>query len=342
MALPSPPYVGTAMNLANNREFIPKIWRTELKKELDALFYLSQAVTKIDFQGKKGDTLKIPEIKRMGINDKLPETQVRLQSFVGTNWEMKVDRYKEVSFLVEDILDLQTSFSLRQPYIQEASYAMSQDIDNALLALRAGIPTTQQIVVSDTGTIAGNPAAIDDASIRAALQALNEAKAKKTDRYFIVSEGQYTDLLGITKFTSSDWVHGAPVTNGMIGTLYGIPVMSTTQIAANSLDGYVNGDGAVGEPTPGVVGSPYLPTQDSLVGLVSGGLPRGKTGNEVAQPFVTCMLVQKDWARIAMLKEPSSEMSRENLLQADAIVNTQIYGCKIYRPNHCVLIHTAI
>ena len=341
MALPQP-YSGGAMTVASNKEFIPKIWETELKKELDAQFILSKIVTMMPFAGKKGDTVKIPEIKRMGVYDKLSETQVRLQSFVGSNWEMKVDKYKEVSFLIEDILDLQTSFSLRVPYIEEASYAMSQDIDNSLLALRASIPLTQQIVVSDTGTITGNPTAIDDAAIRAALQRLNEAKAKKTERYFIVSEGQYTDLLGITKFVSADFINGAPITNGIIGTLYGIPVISTTQVTSNSLNGYFNGEGSVGEPTPGVVGSPYMPTQDALTGLVLGGLPRGKSGAEVAQPFATCMLVQKGWARMAMQKTPSSEMSRENLLQADALVNTQVYGCKVFRQDHCVLMHTAI
>jgi hypothetical protein len=341
MALPQP-YSGTAMNIASNSEFIPKIWETELKKELDANFVLSQASTMMPFKGKKGDTVKIPLIKRMGVFDKLSETQVRLQSFVGENWEMQIDKYKEVSFLIEDILDLQTSFSLREPYIQEAAYAMAQDMDNSLLGLRAGIPLTQQIVVSDTGTIAGNPEALNDAAVRAALQRLNEAKAPKKNRYWIVSEGQYTDLLGITKFVSSDFVNGAPTTNGIIGTLYGIPVVSTTQITANSLDGYINGEDGSPEPTPGVAGSPYLPTQDTLVGLSNNGLPRGKTGAEVAQPFATCMLVQKDWSRYAMQKTPSSEMSRENLLQADALVNTCVYGCRIYRPDHCVLVHTAI
>lgn len=341
MALQAP-YNGTANTLQANAAFIPKIWETELKKELDANFILSQCSTMVSFKGKKGDTIKIPLIKRMGVFDKLPETQVRLQSFPGENFEMKIDKYKEVSFMIEDILDLQSNFSLRVPYIEEAAYAMARDIDNSLLALRAAIPTTQQIVVSSTGTIAGDPEAINDAAIRAAIQRLDEANVPARNRHWIVSPGQYTDLLGITKFTSSDFVNGAPTTNGIIGTLYGIPVISTTQITANSLDGYVNGEGAAGEPTPGVAGSPYLPTQDTPVGLVSGGLPRGKTGAEVAQPFATCMLVHKDWSRYAMQKTPSSEMSRENMYQADVLVNTQVYGCRVYRPDHCVLLHTAI
>lgn len=341
MALP-PPYNGGSMNVAANPNFIPKMWQSEMKRELDANLVLKQAVEFTSFMGKKGDTLKYPLIRRMGVYDKLAETAVRLQAFQDEIWELKVDKYKEASFLVEDILDLQSAYSLRMPYIEEAGYALAVDVDNSLLALRASIPLTQQIVVSSTGTIAGDPAAINDAAILAGLQLLNEAKAPKKDRYWIVSEGQYTDLLGITKFVSSDFVNGAPVSNGIIGSLYGIPVISTTQIGANTLNGYVNGYGATGQPTPGVAGSPYLPTQDTPVGLASNGLPRGKTGNEVAQPFVTCMLVQKGWARLGMQKMPKSEMSRENLLQGDAIVNTHVYGCRVYRPDHCVLVHTAI
>ena len=340
MAL-SAPYNGSANTLQANTEFIPKIWETELKKELDANFILSQASTMVNFKGKKGDTIKVPLIKRMGVFDKLPETQVRLQSFVGENWEMKVDKYKEVSFMIEDILDLQANFSLRVPYIEEAAYAMARDIDNSLLGLRASIPVTQQIVVSTTGTIAGDPTALDDNAIRAALQRLNEANVPQRNRYWIVSVGQYTDLLGITKFCSRDFVNGQPTTDGIIGTLYGIPVIQSTQITSNTLDGYINGEGGLGEPSPAVVGSPYLPTQDTPIGLVAGGLPRGKTGAEIASPFTTCMLVQKDWARYAMQKTPSSEMSRENMYQADVLVNTQVYGMRVYRPDHCVLIHTA-
>jgi hypothetical protein len=340
MALAAP-YNGSANTLQANAAFIPQIWETELKKELDANFVLTQASTMVNFMGKKGDTIKIPLIKRMGVFDKLPETQVRLQSFPGENFEMKVDKYKEVSFMIEDILDLQANFSMRVPYISEAAYAMARDIDNSLLGLRASIPTTQQIVASSTGTIAGDPTPLDDAAVRAAMQRLDEANVPQRDRHWIVAVGQYTDLLGITKFTSRDFINGAPTTTGVIGTLYGIPVIATTQIGANTLDGYINGEGAIGEPTPGVVGSPYLPTQDTPVGLVSGGLPRGKTGAEVASPFATCMLVQKDWARYAMQKTPSSEMSRENLYQADVLVNTQVYGMRVYRTDHCVLIHTA-
>jgi len=341
MALPQP-YNGAAMTVAANPNFIPKMWQSEFKRELDANIILSQCVEKVPFMGKKGDTLKYPLIRRMAVNEKLAETPVQLQAFQDEIWELKVDTYKEVSFLVEDILDLQSAYSLRQPYIEEAAYALSIDIDNTVLALRDSIPLTQQIVVSDNGLITGNPLALNDAAILAGLQLLNEAKAPKRDRMWIVSEGQYTDLLGIAKFVSADFVNGSPVSNGIIGSLYGIPVMSTTQMMANSLLGYINGFNGVPQPTPAVAGSPYRSKQDPNVGFVLAGLPRGRTSFEVAQPFVSCMLVQKGWAKLAMQKMPNSEMSRENLLQADAIVNTHVYGTRVYRPDHCVIVHTAI
>jgi len=339
MALQSP-LSGSAISVSNSPNFIPKLWQSEVKRELDANLTMKMAVQMVPHQGKSGDTMIYPLIRRMGVNDKISNTPVVLQSFPDDKWELKIDRYKEASFLIESIIETQSAYPLRREYTREAGYALAVDCDNAILALRASVPTSQQIVVSSTNTIAGNPESINEAAVLAAIQLLNEANVPQNDRVLFVGVGQYTDLLNITKFTSKDFVDGNPISDGFIGRLYGVPVMQTTQIGLNSLLGLSNGFGTPLTPTPGVAGSNYLPTQDSVVGFAS-GLPRGKTGSEVSLPFVTCMMVQKGWAKFAVQKALSSTASWENLYQAHAIVNTHIYGTRVYRPDHCVLIHTA-
>lgn len=340
MAL-SPTYVGSTLNVVNSSNFIPKMWSDEVKREMDRTMTMKEAVEIKSHVGKKGDEIKFPLIRRMGVFDKLTNTPVVIQSFPDDVWNVRIDKFKEASFAVEDLLKIQSAYDNQSEYTREAGYAIGIDCDNAILALRASIPISQQIVVSSNNLISGDPLPINEASILAAIQGLNTANAPQKGRMLLVGVGQYTDMLNISKFISRDFVNGVPVESGIIGSLYGVPVMQTTQITPNTLDGFINGYAAVGQPTPGVAGSPYMPTQDAIVGLAA-GLPRGKTGFEVAQPFITALLVQKGWAKFVPQREIRSETSRENVLQSDLVVSTHLYGCRVYRPDHCVLIHTAV
>ena len=113
----------------------------------------------------------------------------------------------------------------------------------------------------------------------------------------------------------------------------------TTQIGNNSLDGLIAEEGATGTPTPGVQGSLYVPNQEDADTVIS-YLPRGKTGNEIAQPFHTGMLVHPDWAMLAKQKSITIETGRELLLQTDVSVGRHVYGAKSFYPELGVLIHS--
>jgi hypothetical protein len=110
-------------------------------------------------------------------------------------------------------------------------------------------------------------------------------------------------------------------------------VYTISNVTTNSLTGYTNGTGAAAQPTPGVVGSSYLPTQDSYTALPTTG---GGTGS-----FVTALACHPDWAKFATPLEPKIEAGRSLELQMDEVVSTWIYGSKIYRSDHAVLLHTA-
>lgn len=334
-------YSGQTVQRQDVQGFIPNVWTGEIRYNRATKFIMKNVIQVRSFVGKKGDTYFEPLVGRAAIYDKLAGQPVQLQSRKPGEWRMIIDRYKESSFAIEDIAEIQSQYNLRTPYTREAGYAMGRDIDNYAMGLRAAIPASQQIFRTTgggAGTAAGTPAPIDSNSILAAKTFLEEKEVDISDMVLTVSPSQYNDLLDIDKFISGDYVNGKPVVNGFIGTLYGIPVMSTNNLKINSLDGYRNGQGAPGQPTPGVLGSPYLPSQDAIVGT---GLPRGQTGNETAAPFVSALLCSKEWAMMAIQKNISTEYSRENMLQADALVCTQVYGGKIRRDEEAILIHTS-
>jgi len=337
MALPGGGYDGAAIKVVNANVFIPEIWSSEVRRFRDQNFILRRSVKEIPMVGKKGDVIHIPSISRMAVYDKLPETPVTLQARTEGEYTILIDKYKESSFMIEDIVGIQASYGLRSFYTQEAGYALSRDLDNFLLGLRAEINAVSSQVVWNTsnGTSSGTPLALNRAAILAAKQILDEADVPMEGRKMVTSVGGYNDLLTIDEFISTDYVSNRPTQTGHVGTLFGMEVLYTSQIGANSTTGYVNGTGGAAQPTPGVAGAPYFPTQWTTN---PSGLPTAAN----SLPVATTMIYHPDWAILTMQQNPKMESSREVLFQADAVVATQIYGAKVYRQDHAVLIHHAV
>lgn len=336
MALPGGGYDGAAIKIANTNVFIPEIWSQEIKRFRDQSFILKNSVKLVPMVGKKGDLIHIPSISRMAVYDKLPETPVTLQARTEGEYTIVIDKYKESSFMIEDIVGIQAAYGLRSFYTQEAGYALSRDLDNFLLGLRADINayTGQVVWNTSTGASGGTPLALNRAAILAAKQILDEADVPMMGRKLVVSPGQYNDLLTVDEFISADYVNGRPTSSGTVGTLFGMEVLMTTQVTTNSTTGYVNGTGGTPSPTPGVAGSYYMPSQFTATPV---GLPTSSN----SLPVATALMYHPDWAILSMQLNPKVESSREVLFQADAVVATQIYGAKVYRPDHAVLIHSA-
>jgi hypothetical protein len=171
----------------------------------------------------------------------------------------------------------------------------------------------------------------------------------------LTSPNGYADLLSDNNFVNFDFTSDRPVMTGRVGMLYGLPVMMTSNIGNNSATGYRNGSGAVAQPTPGVAtaSSPYYPSQQAIgldnvttvapLGLpVNGGgsangLPAGITNTTA--PVQTSMVVHSDWLALAIQLTPKTESARQTEYLADLFVAHQLYGARVYRPDHAVLIH---
>lgn len=335
------PYLdGSTLDRTQIDNFIPSVWTGDVRYYRDSNFILSDVTTVKSVVGQQGDTYKIPLIGRAGVYTRVPGQPVQSQSRTPGNYEIKVDQDKESSFSIDSIVKLQSQYDTMQIYTKEHGYALGRDLDNALLALRAAVPTTQQIYRSSDGTAAGTPAALDQATLIAAMQLMLNANVPLSECYWVLSPKQFLDLLVLEIIQSNDYslsnfdIRSA---NGKMGTLYTLPVYVTTQITNNALDILYNGEGSTAGPAPGVAGSLYLPTQDTIVG---GGLVQGQTGSETANPFMTGMLVHKEWAYMLKQLEPTVTQSFENALQMDLVVFRHVYGCKKYRDDHCVLMHT--
>lgn len=374
---------GTALDLSAVQSFIPELWGSEVRRYRDTNFMLSKAIKMLSFEGKKGDVLHIPNISRAAVFDKLPQTPVTLQARNDGEFTFTITRYRESSFMIEDIVNIQSQYALRQEYTREAGYALSRDLDNFVLAHRAVINAydSQRVVSYNNGTVdtvgdgtinahwTGTPAGLTYASILVAKQKMDEADVPQEGRKLYVSPAQYIDLLNINVFISVDYQNNKPVVDGVIGHIAGFDVCVTTQMGVNSLLGYRNGRDGILQPTPGVLGSPYLPDQhgntnvrattaagdlDAQTNAPYFGLPvfsgAGATAADAGQTlglfggvnqWATAIAVHQDWAVAGIQQSVKTESSRETLYLADAFVTSNLYGGKCWRPDHAVVIHTS-
>lgn len=334
VGVPAPAYLGQVNTRAEIDNFIPQLWTDDIIHYRDRKFHMASACRTYNFEGQKGDELFLPLVGRSGVFDRVPGQPVRLQVKSPSGYKVKVDQDKESSFGVDKIVKIQSQYDAFRAYTKEAGYAMARDLDNALLALRATVPTSRRLFFTADGTAATLPGGLTKAGLETAIQITMEEDVDWEECHWVFSPNQLMDLTDIDEFQSRDFDF-ASARNGIVGTLYGLPVHVTTQITNNTLVGYRNGEGAPGEPTPGVIGSPYFPTQEDVAAVA---LNRGQTGSEVAQPFQTGMLVHPDWAVLLKQQNIMVETSRETLLQLDALVTTHVYGAKSFKRDHAVLL----
>lgn len=338
---------GGVTTRADVSSWIKKQWTSMVRRELDQMLLMRQFVMMAPFpDGKVGDRVTIPTIGRLGVNDKLAAQPVTLQKPTTGTWAIDITRHKETSFMIEDIgeifLDPNGQFAMNAS--KEAAYAIARDIDAQILGLRAIFQNiaAQNIYTNGAANAAANVAS-QPVNLRSLIQAkliFDTAGVPDEDRVFIFSPIQFAQLLALDKVQNLFYRTSAVLESGVVGTLMGIPVYMTNMVSANSATGFFNGSTAI--PTPGVTGAGqvYYPDQ----GATPATLPvtwnvTANTTSET-QAVHTGMLLQREAFAVAMMQEPKTEISREALYLADAVVTSTVYGMREYRTTNAVLIHS--
>jgi hypothetical protein len=259
------------------------------------------------------------------VEDKASDTAVSIFSNNDTDFSITVDTDRTCSVGIDILLDVQSSYALRKPYMESMGYALAKDLTGQILGLRAAVNATSaaSIFASNNGLLSGNGTAITLVMDGGDLGGLT----------LLISPAQEAALYLIPQFISRDFISNQPMVNGQIGTLLGMNVVRTSLIGANTLTGWRNGFLGTPEPTPGAAGSRYLPKQDAFTPL-----PLLFGGN--ARPIHTAMLVHSEWAAAVTSMTPTFTESFENREQVNLMVGRQALGAKIYRPGHAALIHT--
>jgi len=245
--------MATAFNPTNSvttttaATFIPEIWSDEIVAAYKKNLVLANLVMKMNFRGKKGDTVHIPAPTRGSASAKTATNAVTLIAATESEVQVSINKHYEYSRLIEDIVEAQALNSLRQFYTSDAGYALARQVDTDLVQLgrafngatvgtddyATSAATTKAFIGSD-GTTAynstsSNAAALTDAAIRRTIQRLDDNDTPMDGRFFIIPPSSRNTLMGLARYTEQAFVgDGNAIRNGEIGNLYGIPVFVTS------------------------------------------------------------------------------------------------------------------
>lgn len=242
MAYPTPQVTNTTAST-----FIPEIWSDEIVAAYKKNLVMANLVMKMNFKGKKGDTIHIPAPTRGSASLKASSTAVTLIADTESEVLVNINRHFEYSRFIEDITEAQALASMRQFYTTDAGYALSRAVDTDLINLgrssNGGAGTNAYATgafVGGDGTTAyvaasNNQTALTDAAIRRTIQRLDDNDVPMDQRFFVIPPSSRNTLMGLARYTEQAFIgNGDAIRNGEIGNLYGIPVFTTSNADTTS------------------------------------------------------------------------------------------------------------
>ena len=240
------PNMGGAVDNTSAATFIPEIWSDEVIAAYKSNLVMANLVKKMSMTGKKGDTIHVPKPTRGSANAKVAETAVTIQNSVESEVLININKHFEFSRLIEDITEVQALASLRQFYTGDAGYGLAKQVDNDLFALAKSfgdgdgssyvnsgsfqINTTSGALEAYDADGTADIGAFSDAAFRALIQKQDDADVPMDNRSFIVPPSLRNAIMGIDRYTSTDFVNGKGVETGKIGNLYGVDVYVSTNV----------------------------------------------------------------------------------------------------------------
>jgi N4-gp56 family major capsid protein len=231
-------------------KFIPDIWSDEIVAAYKKNLVLANLVMKMNFKGKKGDTVHIPAPTRGSASAKVATDAVTLIAATESEVTISINKHYEYSRLIEDIVEAQALNSMRNFYTSDAGYALARQVDTDLVQLgrsanggTAGAAAYAAAYIGGDGTTAyvaanNNESALTDASIRRTIQRLDDNDTPMDNRFFLIPPSSRNTLMGLARYTEQAFVgNGTAIRTGEIGNLYGIPVFTSSNADTTSGSG---------------------------------------------------------------------------------------------------------
>jgi len=219
-------------------EVIGEIWSPRMNDIFQAnLKAASHFLDLSDELSEGGDIVHLPNFKELGADARGTETNtIPLQAFDmdETTLTVATEKVSAVAISRREAIQMLNRYGMQARLMNGLNYAIRKDLDTAILGLYSGIAAGY--------TVNDSNAAVEDADILAAINliASNDIPLEECT-FFFYPTIVWGDLMVISKYYDASSlginpgpVAKRPVENSPVGYLYGLPVVSTTQVPITS------------------------------------------------------------------------------------------------------------
>lgn len=179
----------------------------------------------------KGQTIKVPNISNaFTARAKSAGSDVTDDAVTETESTITINKHYYNSFIIEDIVSVQSLYDLRSEYSKKAGYSIAKQVDTDVMGNYSSWTNT---AVGTYGTD------VSDATIVSAYESLNLADMPLDERAIIVHPKQISAIMKLDKFVKADYqgeygsktkVQTGPNNRYLWGNIYGVPVYFTNNL----------------------------------------------------------------------------------------------------------------
>lgn len=219
--------LGTSnFSVTTHATWIPEVWLDELRAFREKNLVLRNLVKNIPFQGSVGDTIHVPDLSRLAVNNVTEGAEVTLSTVTESEFTGTVTRHRAIAFQVPKKTALQAKYQVQSSYTQAAGKSIAEDLDHHIWSLESGFQGGARKNGDGTPYVSGTGVDITDAALRGFIEILDMADVPQDARFFVAVPTQKNIMLGINRFVEYQSIGAGnmPIRTGLFGEIYGIPV----------------------------------------------------------------------------------------------------------------------
>lgn len=192
---------------------------------------LFPTVTDLSFMVGKGmKSLDVPKLGEFTVTNRATGAAADAVVLTDGSDLMLLNKVPHINFIIDPQDEIQSRLDVQMEYAIRAAAAMGRYVDTQIVA-----------ELNSVGTQVGAAGAITKAWVLAAREYIASNNGDLGSTVLIVNAESEADLLAIDDFVRYDSVGGAgnaPVVTGMIGRIYGVPVVLTNALASGEYHMY--------------------------------------------------------------------------------------------------------
>jgi hypothetical protein len=212
------------MSAATHPNLKQDLIASAVQRELEFAAKLLPTIENVsNFASPGAKTISFPKLSSFTVNSRAFGAADSEQTLADTLDTIALDKNKIVQWIIDSKDDAQTTISAQVEYAKRAASAHGRDMDNEILSVLEAAGRAQ---ASAVGVITRD-------IILDMQETLHDAEANEDQMVLVLGNDSYKEMLKISEFTEHQ-IYGPnnAISGGQVGTIYGMPVVRRSGIAA--------------------------------------------------------------------------------------------------------------